>query len=324
MQYQLKYMGFNSQYSSQILQQGSANFARSLSGRWSLQASATGSYGQNSVRMLASPAVATSVPGITSPASTSYLTNNDIVTNAGGSVSISYGLSERDDLLVQVSSAYTKFGRPTQNDSENAAPIGSNGVNTASVTFARLHSPTLAGTVFLQESFSYGTIRCTSHGLGAGFRWSPSEHTRLTVSGGPQVTEGGCGTRFGALYTVSLNRTLNGRSEVYASAQRQPASSYVGPGLWQQSYRAGYGRQVGARGSLRGDIAYVKNTTTATDPQYSGTYVAVIYTYQLGPTLSAGFNFQTNKDHYGSAAVGRNLAFLSFTWTPDRLLPFHW
>jgi hypothetical protein len=323
-QYQLKYLGLNSSYVGQTLHQGSASLTRSLSDRWSLETAATASHGQNSVRLVASPTPYSSALGGTAPESTSYLTNDTTVTNISGTASVNYRASERNDVRLQVANGFTKFAQPVQTNESTLGPVGSNAIVLASLGIARRYSKQFSGTVFWQESYYYGSLACGSHGGGVGIAWMPNGGTSIAASIGPQLNNAACGARQGFFYSAAVTRTLTPRSQAYAIAERRAATSYVGPGLWQNTYRAGYSHQIASKGDLRFDVAYVRNANSTSENSYSGLFLDSTYTHPVGHGLTAAFIYQVYVDHYGPATVGRNLAMFAISWSPMQPLPIRW
>jgi hypothetical protein len=307
-QYQSTNTGFTSNYARQSMNVASARILGDLNERWSLDLKAMGSYGQDAVRFLGSQQTEAvgGVAGI-GPGSASYLPNLGTVTYAIESVGASYRKSERDTVKLSISNSFNHY----------SGLSGSNSVATFNPAYARDLSPTLAALVYGQGSFYYGSLRCKSYGGGLGLKWQASEKTALSISGGPQLNTPECGTQQGFAYNASFSTRLTGKSQFYLLSARQPTTSYLGPGLWQESASGGYQRQVTAIGTIGFDIGYVASKTLTTVNSYHGTYVDFIYGYRLGHGLRASYSYRGYFGDYGGTSFGRNVAMFSVVWTSE-------
>lgn len=312
LQYQLTASGYDSRYDANRLHTGSVRVVRNPSARLSLDFEAMGSYGQNAVRFLApqQSVPVGEVPG-TGPASGSYISNTGNVTYVSSSLTSSYGLSARNSMGLQLSNSYSDYSNYQ----------GSNSVATANLAFARELSPILGLSTYAQTSHYYGALSCESYGGGLGLHWKPNERTSLALSGGPQISTAACGRQQSFAYNVSIG-TRFGRSQVYLLSARQPATSFLGPGLWQQSVSAGYQRQVNNVGAVRLDVGYLRNDSRALLNSYKATYFDAIYTYALGHGLVASYTYRGYLGGEGGSETARHLAMFSLDWTPGRGLSF--
>jgi hypothetical protein len=118
LQYQPTITGYTSSiYSHQTMNVASATIVGTVSERWSWNFRASGSHGQDSLRLLApqqSVAVG-EVPGNGS-SSASYLPNAGTVTYANGDLDIQYRKSERDSLEFHVANSFSYFTGLSENN----------------------------------------------------------------------------------------------------------------------------------------------------------------------------------------------------------------
>jgi len=307
-QYQSTNTGFTSNYARQSMNVASVRILGSLNERWSLDLTAMGSYGQDSVRFLGSQQTVAvgGVAGI-GAGSASYLPNAGTVTYAVESLGAAYRKSERDTVELSVSSSFNRYSGLNE----------SNGIATFNVAYARDLLPTLAALVYGQGSIYYGSLRCKSYGGGAGLTWQASEKTSVSLSGGPQLNTSECETQQGFAYRASFSTQLTGKSQLYLLSSRQPTASYLGPGIWQEGASGGYQRQVTAIGTIGLNIGYVASKTLTTVNSYHGTYVDVIYGYHLSHGLRASYSYRRYFGDYGGTSFSRNVAMFSMVWTSD-------
>ena len=307
-QYNLTNTSYNSSYSGQMLHAGSVRHLRSLTDRWTLDFDALGTYGENSIRFLGVPQtlVAGNVQGA-GPESAAYLAGSGNVGNLSVAVGATYQLSSTKSLHFQVTDGTTHFSGLSQ----------SNSIATETVSFARNVSPTLEVSVYAQGSHYYGSIRCDSVGSGVGLQWLPSEKTIVSVSGGPQLDAPNCGAQQGAAYSLALTRKLTGRSEFYILTKREPGTSYLGPGLWQDSASVGYARQITRAGALRFNFAYLHSLNLNSSGSYNPIYLDAGYEHHVGRSLHASFTYRAYTDLSGGATGNRKLAMVSVSWSPD-------
>ena len=193
---------------------------------------------------------------------------------------------------------------------------GSNSIATTNLSYQHDLTPTLGLLAYQQNSFYYGTLNCQSYGVGTGVQWRPRERTTLSVSGGPQLDTASCGSQQGLAFNAALSSRLTGRSQLYLLAARQPTSSYLGPGVWQQSVSGGYQRQVRSKGEVSLDVGYVASSTLVRLTSYHGTYVDCVYTYGLGHGLRAISSYRGYLGDSGELPFHRNVAQYSIAWTP--------
>jgi hypothetical protein len=311
LQYQLTATGYNSSYAGQNLNIASASIIENPTERWKFDFEAMGSYGQDAIRFMgAQQTVAVGqVPG-TGPNSASYLTNAGNVTYVSASLDSTYRMSARNSLQLQVANAMSRYTGYT----------GSNNIATANISFARDLSPTLGASVYEQNSYYYGSLHCESYGGGVGFRWKPGENTLIALSGGPQFDTRKCGIQQGFAYSLSMSTSLSGKSQMYLLSGRQPATSYLGPGLWQESVSGGYQRQVTRAGAVSFDVGYLRSDAVTALDSYKATYFDCVYTYALNHGLRGTYTYRGYIGGSGGSHIDRNLAMFSLDWTPGRAL----
>jgi hypothetical protein len=312
-QYLLQYQPTITGYSSSLYAQGTVNMASAtivgtVNERWSWDFGASGSYGQDSLRLLApqqSVAVG-EVPGNNS-SSASYLPNAGTVTYANGNLDIHYRKSERDSLEFDLANSFSHFTGLSEN----------NGVaTTGHFGYGRELSSRLGVTAYGQSSYINGFIDCASFGGGIGLTWQAGERTSLSLSGGPQFDTSACGNRLEFSYNAAFSTRLSQKSQIYLLASRQPTASYLGPQLWQLSVSGGYQRRITSIGTVSLDLGYVANDTLATASSYHGTYFDCIYGYPIGHGFSATYTYRGYLGEWDGVKFSRNLALFSLTWTP--------
>jgi hypothetical protein len=312
-QYLLQYQPTITGYSSSLYAQGtvhmaSATIVGTVNERWSWDFRASGSYGKDSLRLLApqqSVAVG-EVPGNGS-SSASYLPNAGTVTYANGDLDIHYRESERDSLEFHVANSFSRFTGLGEN----------NGVaTTGRFGYGRDLSSRLGVIAYGQSSYINGFIDCASFGGGIGLTWQAGERTSLSLSGGPQFDTSACGHQLGFFYNAAFSTRLSSKSQIYLSASRQPTASYLGPQLWQLSVSGGYQRRITSIGILRLDLGYAGSDTLATGSSYHETYFDCIYGYPIGHGFSATYSYRGYLGDLDGTKFTRNLALFSLTWTP--------
>jgi hypothetical protein len=295
-------------YSNQSIQVASFRVMSSVDQRWSIDAKAYASYGQDSVRFLAPQETVAvgNVPG-TGSSSAAYLHDAGVGTNLEAAFGAHYKYSERDTVNVAVDDTFSHFGDLG----------GANSVATTTINYERGLSPRLALTTYGDGAYFYGTIHCTSLGGGVGIRWQFQENSFLSVSGGPQFDTSACKSQQGISFTASLGAKLTGRSQVYILAARQPTVSYLGGGLWQTSISAGYQRQVGVRGTVSLDVSHLNSDTLNSNGAYAGTYFDATYGRRLGHGIRTSLAYREYSGTSGSSPISRNALMFSVVWSPD-------
>ena len=313
LQYQITATGYNSQYAGQTLNVASAQIVENPTQRWNLDFEAMGSYGQDAVRFLGSQQTVAvgQVPG-TGPSSASYLANAGNVAYVTASLASTFRMSTRNSLQLQFANAFTRY----------TGYLGSNSIATTNLSFARGLSRTLGSSIYAQDSHYYGSLHCESYGVGVGFQWKPSEKTSIAMSAGPQFDTPECSIQQGFAYSLSISTSLSGKSQMYLLSGRQPATSYLGPGLWQENVSAGYQRQVTRVGALSFDVGYLRSDAVAAVNSYKATYVDCVYTYAMSHGLRGTYTYRGYIGGLGGSYIGRNLAMFSLDWTPGRALSF--
>jgi hypothetical protein len=307
LQYQSTHTGFSSSYAGQNMNVASASILSSVNSRWSWDLKAVGSYGQDSIRFLGSQQTVAvgEVPG-TGANSASYLANAGTVTYVEGAVGVKYRKSQIETIELRIANDFSHYTGLKE----------SNSTATTNLIYDRDLSPTLGMIAYGQNAYYYGSLHCESYGGGFGLHWRPSERTLLSVSGGPQINVSECGSQQGFAYSVSFSTRLSGKSQIYVLSDRQPTTSYLGPGLWQESSSAGYQRQVLSNGTISFDIGYVASDTLAEVSSYHGTYFDCNYGHRLGHGLRASYSYRGYVGDSGGTHYSRNVALFSIVWTP--------
>lgn len=305
-QYQPTITGYSAMYGNQMLHVGSAQILESISDRWSMKLDARGSYGQNTIRLLGSQESVPvgDVPG-TGPGAASYLSQGGNVTDASVTLGAAYQTSQRNTLELQGTNGFTRF----------AGYAATSSIATATVAFARELTPTMRGSAYAQNSQYYGSLSCESYGGGMGLDWSPRSSVSISFSGGPQFDAPECGAQQGFAYRLSVNKTLPAKSGIYLLSSRLPGTSYLGPGLWQDSISGGYSRQVTNAGIMRLNLEYLRSTGMG-GGSYDAAYADAEYNHTLGRGLIASFTYRGYLDGSGGAYTRRNLVMFSVEWAP--------
>jgi hypothetical protein len=312
-QYLLQYQPTITGYSSSLYARGTVNVASAaivgtVNERWSWDFRASGSYGPDSLRLLApqqSVAVG-EVPGNNS-SSASYLPNAGTVTYANGDLDIHYRKSERDSLEFYVANSFSHFTGLSEND--GVATTGRFG-------YGRELSSRLGVSAYGQSSYINGSFDCASVGGGIGLKWQAGERTSLLLSGGPQFDTSACGNQLGFSYNAAFSTRLSSKSQIYLLASRTPTVSYFGPVLWQSSVSGGYQKRITSNGTLSLDISYAGGDPLATGSSGHGTSFGCIYGHPIGHGFSATYSYRGYVSDWDGTKFTRNLALFSLTWTP--------
>jgi hypothetical protein len=309
LQYQPTITGYSSStYSQETMNVASATILGTVNERWHWNFRASGSYGQDSLRLLApqqSVAVG-EVPG-TGSSSASFLPNAGTVTYANGDLDIHYRKSERDSLEFHMANSFSHFTGLSEN----------NGVaTTGRFSYGRELSSRLGVTAYGESSYINGFTDCTSFGGGIGLKWQAGERTFLSLSGGPQLETSACGNQLEFSYNAAFSTRLSYKSQIYLLASRQPTASYLGPQLWQLSVSGGYQRRIRSVGTVSVDLGYTGSDTVATGNSYHGTYFDCIYGYPIGHGFSGTYSYRGYIGDWDGNRFTRNLALFSLSWTP--------
>ena len=309
-QYQPTATGYNGMYGTQILHVGSAQILENLSDRWTLKLDGSGSYGQNTIRLLGSQqAVPVGDLPATGPDAAAYLNQGGNVADLSVTLGAAYLLSQQNSLEFGVTDGFTRF----------AGYAATSSITTSTAAFSRELSGTLRASAYAQNSQYYGSLHCDSYGGGLGLDWTSGPRTSVSLSGGPQFDAAECGAQQGFAYRVSADTRISARSGIYLLSEREPGTSYLGPGLWQSSLSAGYSRQATNTGIMRFDVEYLR-TSGLGGGSYDATYGNAEYDHSLGSGLIASFTYRNYIDGSGGTYTRRNVALFSIEWAPGRLV----
>jgi len=308
LQYQPTITGYTaSAYSNRAMNIGSVTAIRNVNDRWKWDLRAAGSYGQDTIRLLApqQTVVVGEIAGI-GPNAASYLPNAGTVTYIDGTLGANYKRSERDSLQIRAGNSFTHYTGLSKNNS----------IATTNISYDHALSPVLGSFIYEQNSYYYGTIHCASLGGGVGLKWQARERTALSLSGGPQFNTSSCGGKQNFSFSTAFSTRLSEKSQIYLLAARQPTASYLGPGLWQMSASGGYQRQVTAIGTVSVDVGYVGSDTLTTTSSYQGLYFSCIYRYYLNRGFNISYSYRGYVGNSGGISNTRNVALFSVSWTP--------
>ena len=307
-QYSLTAANYNSSYAGQVLHAGSARILRSVTDRWTVDFSGDASYGTNGARLLGSQQslIAGSVQGTGSEAA-SYLGDEGNVTNVSADLGTSFQVSARDSLQLRISDGFTRFSGHSQENS----------ILTSTFSFGRELSAIVGISGYAQASHYYGTLSCDSFGIGVALQWKWSDATSLSASGGPQVNASNCHAQQGAAYNVAITRKFGDRSEAYLVSKREPGTSYLGPGLWQDTTSLGIARQVSRGGVFQVNLAYLHSVGLDGGQAYNPVYLDTEYGYKISHSLRSSLSYRAYKDLSGGTNASRNVAMITVSWSPD-------
>jgi hypothetical protein len=177
-------------------------------------------------------------------------------------------------------------------------------------------SSTLSLSAYDQTAYYYGSINCVSFGFGAAMSWKVRQGTALSLTGGPQLDSAACGKQQGFSYSAAFNTRLSAKSQIYATSARQTTTTYLGPGLWQQSAAAGYQRELSPARTFGVDFGYVGSDALQATDSYHGTYFEGTYSHHLGHALTAAISYRNYTGNWGLTNFSRQVALFSLAWTP--------
>ncbi|WP_158791826.1 hypothetical protein [Granulicella sp. L60] len=309
LQYQPLMTGYSSDvYSNQTMHMASFAILGNVNERWKWELKGTGSYGQDSTRLLApqQTVVVGEVSGA-GPNSASYIPNAGTITYIDGGLEVHYKESERDSIEFRVANSFNQYSGFSSRNS----------IATTSLSYNRDLSSTLGLFAYGRNSYYYGSFNCSSFGGGLGLRWQALEKTSLSLSGGPQLDTAACGNQQGFSYNAAFSTRLSDKSQIYLLAAREPATSYLGPGLWLISTSGGYQRQVVTTATLSLDLGYVSSNTLTTTNSYHDIYFDCIYNHSLGHGLSISYSYRGYVGDTGETSFRRNAALFSIAWSPN-------
>jgi len=293
-----------SSYSEEIMHLATARLVGSLTPRLSWTIGATGSHGDDSLRLLEPVQSGTAGGGSSSG---SFLPNAGVVTNADAGIDLHYDASPRDAVGFRISNSYNSF--PALHEKGSVA--------TETLNVNHSLKPTLSFLIYEQSAQYYGDLKCTAVGAGAGVRWQPSESTLISLKGGPQIDTPGCKSQQGFSYGASVSKKLPRRSLFFLTANRQPVISYLGSGLWQDDVSGGYEREFQSANVLSFDAGFVHSSTLVNTSSYHGTFIDSSYTRRIHNRLSLGWSYRAFMGVSGGVGMNRNILQFCLTFTPN-------
>jgi hypothetical protein len=308
LQYQPTITGYSARtYSNQTMHAASAAILGTASERWTWNLNVSGNYGQDSTRLLAPQqnVAVGEVPGA-GPNSASYLLGAGTVTFVTSGAEFHYRKSERESIEFGAANTFSRYSGLSDNNSIATVKLG----------YERSLSPSLEIRAYGQSYNYYGSTDCASFGGGGGIKWHVVDGTLLSLSGGPQVNTSACGKQQVLSYSAAFSTRLTGQSQIYLLTAREPTISYLGPGLWQTSASGGYQRKVTTSSILRVDAGYASSGAVATANSFHGTFVACIYSVQLGHGVGATYSYRGYIGDTNGNSFSRNVGLFSLNWTP--------
>lgn len=298
----------NDRFSGGSLHTASVKVGGVVNERWAWDVRALGSHGLDSIRLLAPQqnVAIGDIPG-TGPSAASYRPDAGTVTYIDGEAGLRYAATERDALAFTVENSFSSY---------TALPGDSN-IALATASYTRSVTPKFQWINYAQMARYYGVIHCYTFGAGVGLEWKPQEHSYLRLTGGPQVDNSGCGKQQSFAYTADFSERITSKSQIYFSSARQIASTYLGPGLWQQTVSIGVQHDFDKDQSVGADFGYVGTSSLQGLMGYSGTYVDTAYSHRFGHSISAQLSYRRYAGDWTDASFTRNTALLSVSWTPS-------
>jgi hypothetical protein len=300
--------GLKAYHSASLTAQGA------LSRRWYWTLTGNGSYGSESARaegpltflVIQNTPVADASATVRLPATNILFLDN--------TARLTFQRSSRDTISFALSDTYTEIR------SDSATPVSGLSSNTLGVKadYARTVSSRLSLIAYGDIGTMFTSPACYAYGGGVGLSAKLSYRVRLEVQGGPQHTSAGCGPGLSGNFNATITANLNARDRVYASASRVFATAYQVNGTGEDSYVAGFFKNLG-RFNFATDAGYIRETLMAAPP-YNGYFVAPRLQFKI--TGSLGFTAGYRVLHGAGGNVVRsnlNYAVVSLDWHPASL-----
>ncbi len=306
MQYQPTFGGYSG-YSTQTMHVVSGRYIRKVNARWLLTADGTGSHGEDSLRLntpLRNVSIGSGAGA--NPNAASYLPNAGVITDIEGGAEFSSDLSPRSSLRIRLANSYTSV--------PSWAKVSS--VAEESVSYQRALTSTWGFLAYQKNQRYYGSIVCSTIGGGAGLQWQPRRSVSISASAGPQIDTPACKAQQGFAYNVAISASMSHSSQVYVYAAREPASGYLGPGLWQDGVTAGYRRRVRGADAVITEAGFTHSSSLLTTGSYQGIFFNASYTHALRSGVVLAGNYRTYTNYADEMSSLRNLVFFSLAWTP--------
>jgi len=293
--------------SSNSFQRASVFISGSAPSRWRWSVNADAEHGLDSLRLIApvDTVAVGEIPGV-SPTAAQFRANAGTTTLLEGNLGLTYLKSEKDSISVSVGNSYSRLSGLNSDT----------GVTQASIDYARRLSSRLAVTAIGQFSESYGSISCSSFGTGISLDWQVNEKTFLEVGGGPQFTSKACSSGPNLSLRAAFGAKISGRSQVYATANRQLAASYLGPGIWQDNVSAGYERRISRVGALNLDFGYAHTSGVGSIGSYRGVYTDATYSWLLGHGLESSVSYRYYTGNNNPSSFTSYVVMCSLIWSP--------
>jgi hypothetical protein len=293
-----------SNYAGQTMHLATGQVVGSFSPRLTWAAGISGSHGDDSLRLL-EPTQSVSAGVL--PGSGAFLQDAGTVTDLDGAFDLHYEASPRDTIGLHFVDSYNSSSAMHQSGS----------VAGASVNYDHTLKPNFSLLVYGQNSKYLGDLKCTAFGGGVGIRWQPQESTLLSLKGGPQIDTPGCKSQQGFSYAAFISRKLPHRSQLSATADRQPVISYLGSGLWQDDISGGYDRQIRSANIVSFDVGYIHSSTLVNVGAYHGTFYEISYARRLHTGLSLSCAYRSFMGNTNGTPFNRNVLQFSLTFSPN-------
>jgi hypothetical protein len=292
-----------------------------LNDRWSWQASAANTYGNDTFRTFA-PLDYTTVGNAESPVpdTVAFGLHSGNMTHEQENGSLRYESSRRTNIDVSADHTLQYFS----DDGVTVQTIGGR------ATYLHSLSRNAAVGVYGNGAHQTGIWDCSLGGAGVQGLMQWGGHASVNISGGISGVSAACGKSAQFLGNASLYVPVKGRLDFYATASRDLSAGIVEQTALLNTFGAGAKYSFTTNSSIRLTGAALYGLNPRTNQSYQGSFSELSVAYRLGPWFYQDIAVRHFEVHGGSALAlpasaqisdHQSLVAVTFWWSPNQRQP---
>lgn len=278
-----------------------------LAPRWEWNFSASGSYGDESLRLLAPLAFNANgdIP-MADPSSVTFELGSSRVFRSETAIGLGWRRNERDRVEFTLGhSYYTFFGTNEPNNVVGALVNYSHAVSerTSVRAYGNMHN-------------RFGQFFCRSVGGGVGVVTELSRRTTLELSGGPQINSPRCGKQQAYNFHAALVWRVNPTTRTYVAVNREFSTAYRARSRWEDNAVVGLARRITSMTEAGFDGGFGRGEPVDRSSALRGFFLSSYFRWSLSRTVNTIATYRRFYRTVGNENLNRNIVMFSLEWSP--------
>ena len=309
------YQGNSGQGASFVgLNRGAIRGLGDVGARWSWQASATNTFGNDVVRTFAPldyAAIGNSEAPVPSIVAYGLHTGNVIAEQED--LRLTYADTRRTQWNFSVGHTFQHYAQ----DGFSSQTVGGR------AEYLRSLTPNAALGFYGNAAHQTNSLDCTVAGVGVQGLFRLGTRSSINIEGGPSGASAGCGRPAQFLGSAAVYLGAGSRTDIYALANRDFSEGVLERAVFLSAVGAGVRYAITPGVHIRLTGAAIYGTDPKTNQSYDGTFSEAAVGFRLGDRFTQDLAFRHYQVAGGQVSDNRNLVVLTVWWSPNQNFSRH-